>query len=476
MQTNRRQNSVNLDRQFRRLNPGETSEEAALRSYTRSLGGSQAVGWDEILKSRAVVILGEPGSGKSWELEERARRLTEDGSFGFLIRLEQLARQRLENILSPEDERRYRQWLRSGKTATFFLDAVDEAKLRVPADFSVALQTLRHAINEGLPHARLVISSRITQWEPETDRSDVQRLFGLGPSVKAIDASSHRVKNNNTKVEPLVVVELEPMDRDRVTRLASAHEGFVVQSFIAALDEAHAWEFARRPLDVVELMQFWSARGRLGSLSELLEFDIGLKLRETTHRDHKDPLSPEKARRGVEALGAATVLCRQPTFRVPDDTFLHPEDSGALDATACLPADWRPEERGALLERAIFDSASYGRIRFHHRRVGEYLAAQWLQRRVSDGCPVEEIEELLVDSVGGKRVIRPALSPVTAWLASEDTPLGRAVRTLVLDAAPEIHLQYGDPARLPLQYRRDLLRQLVRKFEGRQHVWLELDD
>jgi hypothetical protein len=474
MRSTRRSEFVDLDRRFRKLNPNETPEAAGVRSYTRALGGEGAPGWDDILKSRIVVVLGEPGSGKSWELEDRARRLAENGGFAFLIPLERLARQSLEAILSPEDQQHFRQWSRSGKSATFFLDSVDEAKLRASADFSAALCTLRSAIGDGFARARLVLSSRITEWQPAADRSELQKLFTL-PSEKTVDASSHQVSEKDTDAS-IAVVELEPLDRDRVTRLASAQEGFAVQAFVAALDEAHAWEFARRPIDVVDLMEFWTARGRLGSLSELLEFDVDRKLRETTRRERKDPLSQEKARQGAETLGAATVLCRQPTFRVPDDVLLHSQDAGALDAAACLPADWRPEERRALLERAIFDSASYGRIRFHHRRVGEYLAAKWLQSRVNEGCSVEEIEELLSDTVGTKRVIRPALGPVAAWLASEDDALGHAVREWVLNAAPEVHLKYGDPARLPLQYRRDLLRRLVQQFDGRQRVWIDLDD
>ena len=62
--------------------------------------------------------------------------------------------------------------------------------------------------------------------------------------------------------------------------------------------------------------------------------------------------------------------------------------TGVLDAATILP-DWTPAERQALLRRALFDPATYGRVRFHHRSVQEYLAARRLRlcMRLRWACP-----------------------------------------------------------------------------------------
>ena len=76
----------------------------------------------------------------------------------------------------------------------------------------------------------------------------------------------------------------------------------------------------------------------------------------------------------------------------------------------------RPEQCHALLTRAIFDSGVYGRIRFHSRRIAEYLAARWIAERMREGCPIDVLEDMLFEQGQRRRVLRPSLAPVAAWL------------------------------------------------------------
>ncbi|MBI1817261.1 MAG: hypothetical protein HYR72_20000 [Deltaproteobacteria bacterium] len=457
---------VELDRTFRPLHPATNPEEAAASSYTRTLPGLQpAIGWADLLKRRLVVVLGEPGSGKSWEFKHRA---TLEGQRAFYVRLDALTNECLEPVLGFSEYGRFRDWLGSRYEAMFFLDSVDEAKLRSSADFYRALDRFRHEIGTAnLTRAKIFISSRISQWEPESDAHEV--LIQFGQRQRSKDIGSGQIAGGGTDAEPIYVVHLQPLDQRQVEVFATAREVADVAAFIAALNTAHAWEFARRPIDVMDLVRFWLERGRLGSLTELIESGAERSLRETRRGD---PLSPKKAREGAQALAAATILCQQLDFRVPDDAFI---GSPALDALSCLPDEWRPEEVRALLERAIFDGASYGRIRFHHRRVGEYLAAKWLEARIRDGCPISTLEALIFDRRNRRRVLRPTLAPVAAWLCCGNERWNADLRGWMLEAAPEIHLQYGDPSCLPLEYKRSLIHRLVSNFAGRNRVWVHSD-
>ena len=264
------------------------------------------------------------------------------------------------------------------------------------------------------------------------------------------------------------MVQLIPLDRNRVENFAKARAVPNVEGFVAALDASHGWEFVRRPVDVIDLATFWSELGRLGSLTQLIEFNVENNLRASA-RDQESPLSPKEARKGAEYLAAATIFCRRFNFRVPDQTFIA-ED--CLDAFSCLPDDWRTEQVKALLSRPIFDSAAYGRIRFHHRRVTEYLAAQWITARMRQGCPITGLKELLFEPHEGRLIIRPTLAPVAAWLCCGNESWNSDVRVWVLDAAPKTHLRYGDPACLPVEHKRKMLHALVRGFEGRSRVWI----
>jgi len=311
----------------------------------------------------------------------------------------------------------------------------------------------------AMDRTRVVVSSRISEWQPETDRHEVLSRF------VALRAS----RRKTTDTEPAVlIVQIAPLDRQRVRTFAEKRQIGNPDRFVTELDNYSAWEFARRPVDVVDLAEFWKVNGRLGSLTEIIEHDVTNKLKETTQRHAGFPLSEARAREGAEALAVANILCKRQQFKVPDDSFVAPD---ALDAASSLPANWKPSEVAALLSRPLFDVASYGRIRFHHRRIAEYLAAQWFRRRMSDGCPARVLEQLLFDDTHRVPVARRSLIPVTAWLCHGNDRWNAEVRSWVLKGAPDIHLQHGDAEALTLEFKRALLTAWIDRVSGRQEVW-----
>src|SRR5439155_7133513 len=90
--------------------------------------------------------------------------------------------------------------------------------------------------------------------------------------------------------ESLLVVHIQPLNREQVRVFSKAREVKDAESFIQALDDHFAWEFARRPLDVVDLINYWKENKKLGTLTELLEFSTERKLR-AAEKDTSDPLS-----------------------------------------------------------------------------------------------------------------------------------------------------------------------------------------
>lgn len=83
--------------------------------------------WEELLKRRRVVVLAEPGAGKTTELEEQARQLRERGDFAFLATLQNIGQNGFEAALTASAAT-LTTWRTSDKPAWFFLDSVDEAK------------------------------------------------------------------------------------------------------------------------------------------------------------------------------------------------------------------------------------------------------------------------------------------------------------------------------------------------------------
>lgn len=449
---------VELGRRFYEAPHESDPERSAQASYLFAyLGEGSAFHWPDLLQRRLVVVLGEPGSGKTVEMRSQVDCLRKSGSTAFFVQMDRLVKEPLTEVLGSESASAFQDWKEADRPGWFFFDSVDESKILRNRDLLTALDRILDGIgSRDLVRARLLFSSRISEWRPTTDADEIRRRFpAAGRTSPARGTSTPKAP------EPLVV-HIAPLDRDQVGAYAKWY-GLDPVPFVRALDDQYAWEFARRPLDVKWLAEYWKHNGRLGTLTDLLEHSLRSSLRETSDREFQCSLTPEKARSGVERLAAAALLCRNLNFRVPDDSVLV---ANALDPAACLPETWSASERRALLNRAVFDAASYGCIRFHHRTVLEYLAASWLEKHVRDGYPLDDLEGLLFRKRSGRMVLRPALASVAAWLAKGDSPPNRLVRETLLQTEPEVFLSHGDARQLPVDYRRALLRALRTRYSS----------
>lgn len=451
---------VELDRKFEVYRDDESADEAARRSYIAEFVGRQdQLDWQSLLAHRLVVVLGEPGSGKSEELRAQHRHNT--GSF--FLRLEQLVTEDIDTILSTEELDRFKRWKISSTSTLFLLDAVDESKLRRDDDFIVALDRLSKALGPARHRARLVVSSRISEWRPQTDREAIRERFAV-----PVDSGTSNAGDGD-----VLVTTILPLTAEQVRLFAESRGIRDAQRFLDALGEHNAWPFAGRPLDVSHLYAYWQGNGTLSSLTALTEHMVKKLLAEVTNKEKGDPLTPERARSGAEYLAAAAVLCKNLKFEVPDDG--HISDQKRLSPALILPGDWKPNERRALLDRAIFDSESRGALSFHHRSHVEYLTASWIERLMAHNGPFEALQDILFVQTDGAMTLRASLAPVAAWLVKADPAPWRArLATLLVETAPEIHFQWGDPAALPIEYRKRVLEAIVRKYRGRDYVAIDV--
>jgi hypothetical protein len=404
--------------------------------------------WDALLKHPYVVVLGEAGTGKSTEFLLRARSLVEQGHFAFSVEISELAANGLELSLDIGDEPRLQLWREGQEDAIFFLDSLDEAKLQ-NRTLQQALRRLRRDLRDQWDRVRLVVSCRASDWMAEADRNELGAVAPAG-------------------VSEVRIVQLAPLNTEQVEQLAQAAGVTDVAAFMGAVADNYAHVFIERPLDVQWLGAYWARHRRIGSLRELIADNVREKLKERPGRP--STLSLTAAEAGVKTLAGVAMINNAWAFVLPDNTLDAHRATGAVDPQEFLP-DWSSVDVAELLRRPLFDEATYGRVRLHHRSVQEFLAARWVADLVSSGMAHARVLELFLREEGGEQAIPAHLGPVAAWLALWDEQL----RRVLIREAPSLLIGNGDPSGFTDEERRQILRSYAKSYEGRERRFESFD-
>jgi hypothetical protein len=367
---------IDLSRRFRDLTESELESPELLASLNDdrwAAAAGMSVCWTEILQHQRVVVP-------------------------------------LIEILPCEENRALDAWKAEGQsTAWFFLDAVDELKL-VQGKLEDALIQFAKGIDGHLHRAHCVISCRPSDFRQSVDLVAVQSQLPFTPSQEMAQPDSdeaflaplrERGDSGVTKEkasisgEPRTVVLL-PLHKDQISTFVRSQGVTDTAPLLDEINRRDAWIFARRPGDLINLIALWKATGRLGTRAQQHEANVRAKLADKPDRPDHGVLSDDQARNGAERLALALALTRTRTIRAPEQETGTEWAEGTLDPAAIL-SDWTPQQRQALLRRALFDPATYVRVRFHHRSVQEYLAAKrlWALRQTSPGMSAKSLRRLL---------------------------------------------------------------------------------
>lgn len=456
-----------IKRTFQDIPEGKLSE-ADQQSFLISLGWSRADGWQELLRSKRVMIISEAGGGKTYECRAQCRRLWEAGEPAFFLELATLASSDVRSMLDPKEELRLDAWLASqSDVATFFLDSVDELKLS-RGSFEQAMKRLSKGIAGKERWTRIVVTTRPIPFDGQL----IQRLLRV-PQTAEIEidvngemfaqvAMNGRVKKQEEgqKDDPADwrTVALMPLSDTQIEEFARSQGVGDPKALAADLQRRNAQEFARRPQDLIELCADWRDFKRIRTHCVQVASNIRIKLKPREDRPEPAELAIDKAIEGAGRLALALMVTRCLTIRHSAEADLGGQDV-ALDPSAVL-SDWSPDERKALLERSLFGFASYGRVRFHHRSVAEYLAAERIRTLRTHGMPAKALHRLLFARTRDKIIVRPSKRAIAGWLALTDNMIFETLR----DCEPAVLLTEGDPESLAPLQRSQALRAYVERY------------
>lgn len=458
-----------IERSFQEIHSDNLDKDMSMEMLLHPEYG-RSLKWNDLLQSQRILIVSEAGSGKTHECRAQAEKLSQAGEAAFFVALESLAASSLRECLNPEEEERLDTWLGAqSEVASFFLDSVDELRL-TPNSFEAALRKFRKEIKDRLHRARIVITTRPIPF----DKNLVEKLLPLpamqtlqevsSPIVQSEEFARIAMRKNqvdkSTKPGPPQwrEVNLLPFSEAQILEFAREQGVADPNQLLQDLKRRHAEEFATRPQDLIELCADWRVHKRIRSHREQVDNNIRIKLQAREDRKEAVELSVERAFEGASRLALALQLTRRLTIRhnaKADDK--HGE--AALDPANIL-TDWTVQERITLLERALFGFASYGRVRFHHRSVLEFLAAQRLLELRKKNLSLSALKRLLFAQTHGKTIVRPSKRPIAGWLALEEDSIFK----LLLQHEPAVLLNEGDPESLNPNQRNLALRAFCQKY------------
>lgn len=389
-----------VDRLFAQLQPAPEGSE----SVTQTL--------PHYYSHPAIVVLGDPGSGKSTSFEQSAA--TEPNAVFVPIR----------DFLTFQVDR----W--DGKT--LYLDGLDEQRTR-SEDGRGALDRIRAKL-DLLKRPRYRLSCRAADWH---GGSETECLRAVSPDRKVLVL----------RLEPLSDADIITITRDKLPDPAD----FLVQAQRRGIDP-----LLRNPqtlkLIIAEVRDgVWPAT-RLDLFQKACE-----RLLQETNPEHEQgqyvPLD--------RLLTAAGYLCAVHLCGGTKGHALNPHDADdAFPYIGELRGD--QEALSSTVRRRVFRGDGPGRVTPIHRTVAEYLSALFFAKRLRAGYPLKRMLALLTGDDGGTLA---ELRGIYAWLAC----LYEEEAATLIRRDPLGLVLYGDASKLSTSGKRmviDCLRDLAIKNPG----------
>jgi predicted NACHT family NTPase len=364
-----------------------------------------------------LVVLGDPGAGKTHLFREAAAAV----GARFL---------KARAFLNTPAHMLFGQ--------TLYIDGLDERRAgRGDQDTVDAMVEKLFAVAPS----KVRLSCRAADWLGESD------LAAFHPYFEQSGAALVLLLQSLSADEQLAVLAEQGVDSD------------TANAFLAEAERRGLGDFLRNPQNLIMLWRAVQTGSWPESRRQLFELSTQLMLEE---------FNPDRARRGSGSYSAAELrpatggICAARLISDVDAISLTDQE-GTPDIPGYRSATFfAPEIVQAALGRRVFDAGAESEtVDYAHRTTAEFLAAEFLAKRVRDGLPIGRVTALM--GVDGHPA--PELRGLHAWLAVHLPEHA----DLLIGADPYGVLTYGDAASLAPSSCAGLVRELDRL--SRNNPW-----
>ena len=348
-----------------------TSRARAVKALWELQFTSDGVLFDEIRHVPCLILLGEPGIGKTNALQQEQWHI--DTKFHTIAHKTLLVDLADDNSIEQlfEDEN-YHKWKTGARRLTMFVDSVDQAGISVD-------KVIRRIGNElnglDVSQLHLRLACRDHEW-----------------SLTLADMLRHTWRRQDDTAANVRVYQLAPLGPDDIRVAAEANSSTIQdpERFLDEIEAADAWALATVPITLKMLLKYPEYLTRRGT--EL--YVRGLIELCTAVDTASGPSSLELDMRFETAarIAAIMVLSRKHSVDVyaPDV----PDSSSALAVRDLLLGDANEREEKQI--RAVLDLPLFqgtGNRKWAHQSYAEYLAAHCVS---DESIPISEIVDRTV--------------------------------------------------------------------------------
>lgn len=403
--------------------------------------------FSEIEHYAVLGLLGEPGIGKSFAIEQLVKTsqayIESEGGHVLHLNLNAIGSEdRLERKLFGSVE--FKSWETDKTPLYIFLDSFDECLLNIPT----LSRLLSDELGKHSPHNLFIrIACRTFDWP-----------IGLEESLVA------KWGQNN-----VAVYELSPLRQIDVIEAASIN-GLNVVKFLQEIDSHEVVPLAIKPITLKMLIDVFKKEEGFPTSKGALYGKGCLALAEESSLSRRDAkqlgrLSPEQRVMVAARIAALTIFGGKNAIwagpysgEITEEDLTLADISGGFETVNGNKIEINELAlREVLSNTGFFSSRGSHRLGWAHQTYAECLAARYL---IHHKVNTEQTISLICNPEDSEKKLIPQLSEVSAWVASMDD----SIFSHIVSTDPETLLK-GDFVAIGVDCKRTLVQEFLHLYE-----------
>lgn len=376
----------------------------------------EARSFEQVAEQQCLVLIGEPGLGKTTAIKRERARLAAVGGLAHYVDLSGTTDEAtLRSKIFEGDA--WREWDAGDRTLHLILDSLDFALIRL----DVVVDLLQDGL-DGLDPERLAVRLACRTAERQADLESWLRLRWGSDQFGVFEITPLRLRDVRAAAQVLP-------DAD---------------GFVDAVITQGLQPLAMTPMTLRMLVELALEEGALpASRRELYKRGCKRLCDEVDHRRRRARRSagePTVAQRFAVAqrLGGLLILTAEPGVTVAEATVAAMAGGVENNDQLGVASEFEVNEDTVrdVLSSGLFTNIGDGRLHFAHQTYGEFLCGRWLAKSFT----ARQLDDLLFAATDeGLRVISQ-LRETAGWVAAHSPEFGK----LLVERDPGVHLR-ADP-------------------------------